>query len=104
MAGPTGLEPAPSGLTGRRYNQLNYGPIIIPLQTGRRNRDRTCDLSLVRAALSQLSYPPNKTIVLLYPISKQLFYLTAFFNVFPGLNLGTLEAAILISAPVLGFL
>src|SRR3972149_4197532 len=25
---------------------------------GRRNRDRTCDLSLVRAALSQLSYPP----------------------------------------------
>ncbi len=25
---------------------------------GRRSRDRTCDLSLVRAALSQLSYPP----------------------------------------------
>lgn len=25
---------------------------------GRRNRDRTCDLCLVRAALSQLSYPP----------------------------------------------
>lgn len=26
---------------------------------GRRNRDRTCDLCLVRAALSQLSYPPD---------------------------------------------
>jgi hypothetical protein len=26
--------------------------------SGRRSRDRTCDLSLVRAALSQLSYPP----------------------------------------------
>ena len=26
MAGRTGLEPAPSGLTGQRYNHLNYGP------------------------------------------------------------------------------
>ena len=26
---------------------------------GRRNRDRTCDPSLVRAVLSQLSYPPE---------------------------------------------
>lgn len=26
---------------------------------GRRNRDRTCDFCLVRAALSQLSYPPD---------------------------------------------
>ena len=26
---------------------------------GRRNRDRTCDPSLVRAVLSQLSYPPT---------------------------------------------
>lgn len=26
LAGPTGLEPAPSDVTGRRYNQLNYGP------------------------------------------------------------------------------
>lgn len=26
LAGPTGLEPAPSGLTGQRYNHLNYGP------------------------------------------------------------------------------
>ena len=26
MAGPTGLEPATSCVTGRRSNQLNYGP------------------------------------------------------------------------------
>ena len=25
-AGSTGLEPAASGVTGRRYNQLNYDP------------------------------------------------------------------------------
>jgi hypothetical protein len=28
------------------------------VEGGGRSRDRTCDLSLVRAALSQLSYPP----------------------------------------------
>ena len=26
LAGPTGLEPATSCVTGRRSNQLNYGP------------------------------------------------------------------------------
>jgi hypothetical protein len=28
MAGPTGLEPATSCVTGRRSNQLNYGPTL----------------------------------------------------------------------------
>ncbi len=28
MAGATGLEPAAFGVTGRRYNQLNYAPVI----------------------------------------------------------------------------
>ena len=28
MAGPMGLEPTASGVTGRRYNRLNYDPAL----------------------------------------------------------------------------
>ncbi len=28
LAGPMGLEPTASGVTGRRYNQLNYDPVV----------------------------------------------------------------------------
>ncbi len=31
MAGPTRLELATSGVTGRRSNQLNYGPALVVL-------------------------------------------------------------------------
>ena len=31
MAGPMGLEPTPSDVTGRRYNQLNYDPAFPKL-------------------------------------------------------------------------
>jgi hypothetical protein len=31
LAGSTGLEPAASGVTGRRSNQLNYDPIELTL-------------------------------------------------------------------------
>ena len=57
MAGPTRLELATSGVTGRRSNQLNYDPAVV--YYGRRNRARTCDPRLVRPVLSQLSYPPK---------------------------------------------
>ena len=32
MAGWTGLEPAASGVTGRRSNQLNYHPELKPVK------------------------------------------------------------------------
>ncbi len=62
-----GLEPTPSGVTGRRYNQLNYDPkkslyfklqfFQLALMVGGTGT-RTCDIHGVSVALSQLSYPP----------------------------------------------
>ena len=34
LAGPMGLEPTASGVTGRRYNHLNYDPAIFSLVGG----------------------------------------------------------------------
>ncbi len=42
MAGATGLEPAASGVTGRRSNQLNYAPELLGNQA-RRQTLRTVD-------------------------------------------------------------
>ena len=53
LAGPMGLEPTASGVTGRRYNRLNYDPAFC--LRGGRYRDRTYDPRLVRPTLSQLS-------------------------------------------------
>ena len=33
LAGSTGLEPAASGVTGRRSNQLNYDPANLARET-----------------------------------------------------------------------
>ena len=35
LAGSTGLEPAASGVTGRRSNQLNYDPKVVQLASAR---------------------------------------------------------------------
>jgi hypothetical protein len=34
LAGSKGLEPSASGVTGRRYNQLNYDPELYSLVGG----------------------------------------------------------------------
>ena len=50
VAGWTGLEPAASGVTGRRYNRLNYRSKSLVFSS-RRSRVRTCDSRLVRPVL-----------------------------------------------------
>ncbi len=71
-AGRTGLEPAASGVTGRRYNQLNYRPErfdssrLVALYSLRspcllRRRDRASNLRhpACKASALPLSYPPR---------------------------------------------
>ena len=81
LAGSTGLEPAASGVTGRRSNQLNYDPerdvlvsafaacraearfgsrlcharALREANAGGRYRTRTCDSRRVKPVLYQLS-------------------------------------------------
>ena len=64
-AGPTGLEPATSGVTVRHSNRLSYGPLLrgftftpqlAPAAHRAGNRARTGDLNLGKVALYQLSY------------------------------------------------
>jgi hypothetical protein len=52
LAGSTGLEPAASGVTGRRSNQLNYDPKTLTMQIlSGRYRARTCDSRRVKPVL-----------------------------------------------------
>ncbi len=48
MAGVTGLEPATSGVTGRRSNQLSYTPAAL----APRGRQILCRLGGVNAPMS----------------------------------------------------
>ena len=43
LAGATGLEPAASGVTGRRSNQLNYHPTVVARTEVRALRTRGDD-------------------------------------------------------------
>jgi hypothetical protein len=83
MAGPTGLEPATSNVTGWRSNQLNYDPanwwraveltkesFVLtflsthnpPPVTGGHEGTRTPNFLLVREAVYQLTYVPEPSI------------------------------------------
>ena len=54
MAGPTGLEPATSGVTGRRSSRLNYDPVSVCVSAPPPDPGETRDLSaqLARTVLS----------------------------------------------------
>ena len=60
MVGLDRFELSASSLSGTRSNQLSYKPSFESgwLEFGGDDRDRTDDLRLAKAALSQLSYVP----------------------------------------------
>jgi hypothetical protein len=58
VAGPTGLEPATSNVTGWRSNQLNYDP-ALEFEIGGHEGTRTPNFLLVREAVYQLTYMPK---------------------------------------------
>ncbi len=65
MAGPTGLEPATSGVTGRRSNQLNYDPAERRIIQHRRYRSRgTC--SRIGSRLARMRARPRAWSLALY--------------------------------------
>ena len=63
LVGLDRFELSASSLSGTRSNQLSYKPIMHGwLKYGGDDRDRTDDLRLAKAALSQLSYVPRKEV------------------------------------------
>ena len=56
LVGLTGIEPVTSSLSGTRSNQLSYKPNLI----GGGSRIRTGDMLLAKQPLYQLSYTPTR--------------------------------------------
>ena len=66
MVGVTGIGPVTSSLSGTRSNQLSYTPSNITLEVkyGGGSRTRTGDIQLAKLALYQLSYAPERALLL----------------------------------------
>ena len=69
MAGATGLEPATSGVTGRRSNQLSYAPAALDLQRALLpfpprgvKHARRCGLRLVGMVGDEGFEPPTPSV------------------------------------------
>ena len=58
LAGPTGLEPATSGVTGLRSNQLSYDPEFVPGRGPREEAEYTEALSGCKAVVGGAGIEP----------------------------------------------
>ncbi len=74
MAGPTGLEPATSSVTGKRSNQLSYGPIS---GTNRKTNYKTNSnllkgISCLLLKVAPFKVRPSGFIVALFDIGRSV--------------------------------
>ena len=91
LVGLSGLEPPTSRLSGVRSNRLSYKPIFpavksyqpsFSLSGGGDKRDRTVDPLLAKQVLSQLSYTPTSSLLMLLPGGLFAYPLKFFFKTF----------------------
>gem|GEM_PF-7064202 len=60
MAGVTGLEPATSGVTGQRSNQLSYTPLLHARDRLKEGWEYLKEVGLMYGRLQALSTPPQE--------------------------------------------